>query len=119
MERLRLDDTAYFLYTGQEDVLMDGIRVRVHPSVRVICGKAFIGRERLISVEFHDGVEVIKEEAFCRCTSLCKILIPPSVRAIKYGSRRLASASASVSASIDVALMNNRFFLHHDIFLKA
>ena len=77
MERLRLDDTAYFLYTGQEDVLMDGIRVRVHPSVRVICGKAFIGRERLISVEFHDGVEVINEEVFCRCTSLCKILIPP------------------------------------------
>ncbi len=83
MERLRLDDAAYFIYTGQEDVPMDVIHVRVHPSVRVIHGKAFSRRKRLMSVEFHNGVEVIEENAFQWCTSLCEILIPPSVRAIE------------------------------------
>ncbi len=83
MERLRLDDAAYFIYTGQEDVPMDVIRVRIHSSVRVICGRAFIGRSRLLSVEFHDGVEVIEEQAFCACMSLREIFIPPSVRTIK------------------------------------
>ena len=52
MERSHLDDAAYIIYTGQEDVPDGVIRVRVHPSVRVICGRAFIGRKRLISVEF-------------------------------------------------------------------
>ena len=36
-----------------------------------------------MSVEFYDGVEVIKKQAFQDCRSLRKILIPPSVRAIK------------------------------------
>jgi hypothetical protein len=39
----------------------------------------------LISVEFHDGLKVIEEKAFHWCRSLRKILIPPSVRTIKYG----------------------------------
>jgi len=85
MERPRLDDdAAYFAYTGQEYVPDGVVRVRVHPSVRVIRGKVFFERERLISVEFHDGLEVIEEWAFSYCTSLREILFPPSVRAIKY-----------------------------------
>ncbi len=83
MERLRLDDAAYFIYTGQGDVPMDVIRVRIHSSVRVIRGRAFIGRLRLLSVEFHDGVEVIEKKAFYECRSLRKICIPPNIRAIK------------------------------------
>ncbi len=72
LNRLRLDDAAYFVYTGQEDVPWDVIHVRIHPSVRVIRrkafklrmrirGEAFIGRVRLLSVEFHDQLEVIEE----------------------------------------------------------
>ena len=64
MERPHLDNAAYFICTGQEDVLDGVIRVQVHPSVRVICGRAFIGRKQLISVEFHNGLEVIEEWAF-------------------------------------------------------
>ena len=37
----------------------------------------------LMSVELHDGIEVIEKEAFYECCSLCKILSPPLVRAIK------------------------------------
>ena len=82
-KRLRLDDAAYFVYTGQEDVPWDVICVLIHPSVRVIRGEAFNGRMRLLSVEFHDRLEVIEESAFEWCRSLVRIFIPPSVRVIK------------------------------------
>ena len=38
-----------------------------------------------MSVELHDGIEVIEKEAFYECRSLREILFPPSVRAIKKG----------------------------------
>jgi hypothetical protein len=74
-----------FVYHGREgENIPNGvICVRVHPSVRVIRARAFLRRKLLMSVELHNGIEVIKEEAFRRCTSLREILIPPSVRAIK------------------------------------
>ena len=70
-KRLRLDDdTANFVYTGQENVPDGVIRVRVHPSIKVIRAKAFFRQSRLISVELHDGLVVIKKDAFCHCRSL-------------------------------------------------
>ena len=74
-----------FVYHGREgeDVPQDVIHVRVHPSVKVIRARAFVWRCRLISVELHDGLEVIEKEAFRDCRSLREILFPPSVRAIK------------------------------------
>jgi hypothetical protein len=95
-ERLHLDDAAYLVYTGQENVPDGVIRVRVHPSVRVIRGKAFFGRRRLMSVEFHDGITVIEEEAFAWCTSLREILIPPYVRVIEAGAFENCSGLTTV-----------------------
>ncbi len=85
-KRTRPDgDAASFVYAGQENVPDGVIRVRVHPSIKVIRAKAFVGQSRLIGVELHDGIEVIEEEAFYNCRSLREILFPPSVRAIKEG----------------------------------
>jgi len=83
-KRLRLDDdAACFVYTGQENVPDGVIHVRVHPSIRVIRAKAFLRQIRLISVDLHDGLEVIEMDAFCDCRSLREMLFPPSGRAIK------------------------------------
>ena len=78
------DDAANFVYTGQENVPDDVIRVRVHPSIRVIRAKAFLGQYRLISVELHDGIEVIEKQAFYSCRSLREMLLPPSVRGDQF-----------------------------------
>jgi hypothetical protein len=78
------DDAANFVYTGQENVPDGVIHVRVHPSIKVICAKAFFRQSRLINVELHDVIEVIEWEAFRDCRSLREILFPPSVRSIKY-----------------------------------
>jgi len=95
--RLRLDDdAANFVYTGQENVPDGVIRVRVHPSIRVIRARAFFRQSRLIAVELHDGIEVIDFSAFGDCRSLREMLFPPSVRAIKdqafYNCSKLATA---------------------------
>jgi hypothetical protein len=76
-----------FVYRGREgeNIPRGVIRVRVHPSVRVIRGKAFTGCKLLMSVKLHDGIEVIGEESFQQCTSLREIFIPPAIRAIKNG----------------------------------
>jgi hypothetical protein len=57
----RLDDTEYFIYTGQEDVPNGVIHVRVHPSIKVICVKAFLQHRLLLSVECHNWLEVIEK----------------------------------------------------------
>jgi hypothetical protein len=94
------DDAANFVYTGQENVPDGVIRVRVHPSIKVIRARAFFEQSRLIGVELHDGIEVIEEQAFYECRSLREMLFPPSVRAIKadafYDCSSLATAILNV-----------------------
>ncbi len=93
----RLDDDAVnFVYTGQENVPEGVIRVRVHPSIKVIRERAFFRQSLLIGVELHDGLEVIEKKAFYECRSLREILFPLTVRAIKdwafYGCSGLTTA---------------------------
>ena len=71
------DDAASFVYTSQNYVPHGVIRVRVHPSIKVIRARTFFQQARLIGVELHDGIEVIEKEAFYDCRSLREILFPP------------------------------------------
>jgi hypothetical protein len=70
-KRLRLDDdAANFVYTGQENVPDGVIHVQVHAPIKVIRAKAFFPQSLMIGVELHDGIEVIKKQAFYDCRSL-------------------------------------------------
>ena len=65
------DDEMIFVYMGGDQVVpMDIRRVRIHKSVKNIPRDAFYGREHLIDVEFHDGIEIVEAEAFHSCFSL-------------------------------------------------
>ena len=104
-ERKRLrpdDDVASFVYAGQENVPDGVIRVRVHPSIKVIRARAFLDQTRLISVELHDGIEVIEKEAFRGCKSLREMMFPPSVRAIEY--RAFGNCSGLTTAILNDGL---------------
>ena len=64
-------DDGIFVYMGGDQEVPDGVRrARIHKSVKIVHARAFQNRRRLISVEFHDGVEIIETEAFHFCTSL-------------------------------------------------
>ncbi len=75
------------IYTGQGGLFipLDVTRVRVKHSVRAIKEWAFHDCMWLTHVYLADceGLEEIEDKAFCGCTSLSKIMIPPAVRRIK------------------------------------
>ena len=72
------DHHHIFVYTGGEQVVpRDVTHVIVDKSVKIIRQRAFEGRDRLVSIEMHDEIETIEEEAFYACTSLrCSIKLP-------------------------------------------
>ena len=64
-------DDDIFVYMGGDQQVPDGVRrARIHISVKIVPRRAFYYRRQLIYVEFHDGVEIIEEEAFESCRSL-------------------------------------------------
>lgn len=72
-----------FFYLEEKGVIpKDVTRVRVHPSVKRIQG-AFYYREKLMSIIFNDGLEVIGRNACEGCSSLRDIEIPPLVKTIE------------------------------------
>eukprot|EP00986_Skeletonema_menzelii_P001710 scaffold468_cov133-Skeletonema_menzelii.AAC.2 len=65
------DDDEIFVYMGGDQRVPGGVRrARIHKSVKIVPREAFFLRRQLISVEFHDDIEIIEEEAFYGCTSL-------------------------------------------------
>ncbi len=79
------DEGAYFIYTGQvrQNITRDVIRVRVHPYERRIRDWAFHECSQLAIVDLgKGGLEEIGTRAFSNWTSLCEIMIPPTVRRI-------------------------------------
>ena len=65
------DDDDIFVYMGGNQRVPNGVRrARIHKSVKIVRANAFRDRRQLISVEFHDGVEIIEEGAFYGCDSL-------------------------------------------------
>jgi len=74
---------AVFIYMGHGSfVPRDVTCVRVHPSVRVIAARAFVGCHELVEVELSEGLHEIEEQAFKDCKSLKRITLPSSVRVV-------------------------------------
>ena len=72
-----------FVYTGGEQVVpRDVTHVIVDKSVKIIRREAFFGRDRLVSIEMHDGIEIIEEWAFFNCFSLTGSIKLPGVRVV-------------------------------------
>ena len=82
-EEVQGDDDEIFVYTGGNQQVPLGVRrARIHKDVKIVRAWAFYNRRQLISVEFHDGVEIVEEDAFRRCYSLRSIKLL-GVRIIK------------------------------------
>eukprot|EP00986_Skeletonema_menzelii_P002606 scaffold710_cov95-Skeletonema_menzelii.AAC.1 len=65
------DGNNIFVYMGGDQEVPDGVtHAIIDPSVKIVPRWAFRERRQLVSVIFHDGVEIIEEEAFCWCVSL-------------------------------------------------
>ena len=84
---------------GGDQRVPDGVvHVIIHPSVKIILRIAFDYRQNLVSVEMHDGVEIIEIKAFANCESL---------RGIKLiGVRKVRNYAFSECALSDVEFGN-------------
>jgi len=72
-----------FVYTGGEQVVpADVTHVVIDRSVKIIPTRAFEGRQYLVSVETHDGIEKIEAGAFDGCDSLRGIIKLLGVREV-------------------------------------
>lgn len=66
-EEAQRDDDV-FVYTGGDQIVPDDVRhARIDESINTIGAAAFENRQQLVSVEFHDGIEVVEERAFAGC----------------------------------------------------
>ena len=71
MAELALAADYTFVYMGGQQVVPEDVtHVVIDRSVNIIPEGAFAGREQLVSVKFHDGVEQIERWAFIRCRLL-------------------------------------------------
>ena len=81
-ETARQEDDIFVYMGGNQPVPARVRRARIHISVKIIPRRAFYDRHSLISVEFHDGIEIIEEQAFSGCWSLKSVKLL-GVRIIK------------------------------------
>ena len=78
------NDDEIFVYMGGDQRVPSGVRrARIHRSVKIVRANAFRSRLNLISVEFHDGIEIIEEWAFDWCTSLRGLMKLLGVKTVK------------------------------------
>eukprot|EP00986_Skeletonema_menzelii_P015470 scaffold11853_cov163-Skeletonema_menzelii.AAC.5 len=65
------DGNNVFVYMGGDQQVPDWVtHAVIDPSVKIVPREAFYNRRQLVSVIFHDDVEIIEREAFCYCVSL-------------------------------------------------
>jgi hypothetical protein len=69
-------DNIFVYFGGEQEVPADVTHVIIDRSVKIIPRGAFYLRRVLVSVETHDGIDIVKELAFCGCWSLRGIQLP-------------------------------------------
>ena len=107
------DDDEIFVYMGGDQQVPDGVRrARIHKSVKIVRARAFIGRRQLISVEFHDGVEIIEVEAFRNCPSLRGPIKLLGVRIIKRWAFTDCSGLTDVEFGDQLETIEQNAFYH-------
>jgi len=92
------DNDGVFIYMGgliPEHLRETITHVRIHKSVKIISARAFLECIHLVSIELHDGVEIIEDHAFQCCHSLKGIKLP-GVRVIEQGAFFCCKALADV-----------------------
>ena len=80
------NDVAFVYMGGDQEVPTDVTHVRVHKSVKIIPCGAFFSLDncrKLVSIEMHDGVEIIEGYAFSSCHLLQAVKNMTGVRVIE------------------------------------
>eukprot|EP00986_Skeletonema_menzelii_P004454 scaffold1518_cov113-Skeletonema_menzelii.AAC.6 len=100
-----------FVYMGGDQEVPDGVtHAVIHPSVTIVPRLAFSYRRQLVSVIFHDGVEIIEQDAFYGCESLRGIKLL-GVREIGAGAFQYCTALSDVAFGDELVTVGEFAFL--------
>ncbi len=109
------DGNDVFVYMGGNQRVPRNVRyVRIHESVKIIPRSAFRSRQNLVSIEMHDGVEIIEERAFCECPSLRNIKLT-GVRVIEEQAFWGCRALTDVEFGNKLETIGGRAFVRTDL----
>eukprot|EP00984_Skeletonema_dohrnii_P034472 scaffold33569_cov84-Skeletonema_dohrnii-CCMP3373.AAC.6 len=104
------EDDDIFVYMGGDQVVPDDVRrVRIDKSVKIIPRDAFNGREHLIYVEFHDGIERIENWAFEGCELLRGVKLL-GVKVIKLGAFASCRGMTEVEFGVELETIGSCAF---------
>ena len=78
-------NSNYYVYNGDDAVLMEATELSVHHSVVAIPDFAFFERSNLKKVVLCEGLRIIGERSFQNCLALESIKIPSTVIEINHG----------------------------------
>ncbi|KAK1737879.1 leucine-rich repeat domain-containing protein [Skeletonema marinoi] len=99
-----------FVYLGgDQEVPLNVVRVVIDRSVKIIPARAFEKRRVLVSVKFHDGVEVIEKYAFRGCKSLRRLKLI-GVREVGFLAFCVCSALTEVEFSDKLETIRRKAF---------
>ena len=105
------DDDEIFVYMGGDQRVPERVRrARIHKSVKIISEGAFSYRRHLISVEFHDGIEIIEACAFYGCTLLRGPIKLLGIKIIKEWAFRGCSGLADVECGDQLETIEQEAF---------
>eukprot|EP00986_Skeletonema_menzelii_P010370 scaffold5047_cov127-Skeletonema_menzelii.AAC.14 len=105
------DGNNIFVYLGGDQEVPDGVtHAIIHPSVKIVPRRAFYYRQQLVSVIFHDGVEIIEQDAFSGCKSLRGIKLL-GVREIGAGAFKYCNALSDVEFGDEIETIGADAFL--------
>ncbi len=94
------DGDNVFVYLGGEQEVPDGVtHAIIDPSVKNVRRRAFYNRQRLVSVIFHDGVEIIEQSAFNGCCMDLRFIKLLGVREIGHNAFQYCTAVSDVQFS--------------------
>eukprot|EP00984_Skeletonema_dohrnii_P010258 scaffold3998_cov153-Skeletonema_dohrnii-CCMP3373.AAC.25 len=110
MEEAQEDGEIFVYMGGDQEVPDDVVRVRIAKSVKIIPSRAFYHRQRLIDVELHDGIEIIKERAFSFCISLRSVKLL-GVKVIAAWAFESCSNLIDVEFGVELETIEERVFM--------
>ena len=91
------EDDEIFVYMGGDQRVPFGVRrARIHKSLKIVPAREFRHLIKLIDVQFHDGVEIIEEDAFENCCFLSGSIQLLGVKLIKAFAFNFCSALTGV-----------------------
>ena len=104
------EDGVVHMYTGSGRVPRDVVSVKLYPWVKEVKDNAFCGCNKLTKIVFNEGLKKIGKFAFFKCISLKNIDLPSTLEEIGYNAFNGCGKLTNVTLPSSVKVVRMRAF---------